>query len=191
MAKRRGWIFGIVVACCAIVPALAAEPRLQDVLAVVTLDLTDDGAFSRALLVQGTDDSASLMIYLSSDASRDAPMKLALDKKDFAFAGAIWGQMPSLSVGAKGSLVVTSGNSGVGRNHWEQKVTIVRRNNDFIVAGVTLDSFDTLDPKASHHCDVNMLSGTAIRDDRTTKGPPRPLRVADWSDEALPRECRF
>jgi hypothetical protein len=101
------------------------------------------------------------------------------------------GTIPSLQVNPQGSLVVSSENIGIGRNKWEQKLTIVYRNNEFIVAGLTYSSRDTLDPKAGGNCDVNFLSGKGTRGGKPFALTGKPPRLADWADESLPKECQF
>lgn len=175
-------------------PSHAADARLQDVLSAVTINLTNDGQFNRALLVQDDEDNAGLMIFMpqpEANASSSHALTLAFQKPKLVFAGSAWGQQPTLSVGSQGSLVVSSENIGIGRSRWEQKLTIVYRSKEFLVAGVTYDTRDTIDLKDVHHCDVNLLSGTAVRDGKSVRGTPRTLRVADWSDDTMPKECRF
>lgn len=137
-------------------PSHAAEARLQDVLSAVTIYFTDGGGFGRALLVQDDDSSAGLMIFMpqaGADASSSRSFVLAFQKPNLVFAGDMGGQQPTLSIGSQGSLVVSSENIGIGRNRWEQKLTVVYRNKDFLIAGVTYDTRDTIDLKDVHHCD--------------------------------------
>ena len=112
-------------------------------------------------------------------------------KTHLVFSGPMFGQVPDLAVAPKGALLVTSRNLGIGRDKWEQKLTIVYRKPEFLIAGVTYDSFDGLDTKNTHRCDVNLLTGTSIRDGKTTKGAPRTMRVADWGEDTQLPECRF
>ena len=101
-------------------------------------------------MVQDTDGDADLSIYMSeADPKADGPvMKRALFKKGIVFAGPMWGQLPSLDVNGKGSLVVKSTNTGIGRTKWEQSLTVVYRDKDFVIAGITYLTYDGLDPKA-------------------------------------------
>ena len=130
----------------------------SDVVSVVTLDMNGDGSMDRAVLVNNPDEtSVDLLIYLGEDAAHK--MKLALNKPEIAWTGAMWGQLPSLESNNKDSLLIKSENSAIGRDRWSQKLTVAYRNNEFVLAGYTYDSYDTLDPKAGKSCDVNLLTG--------------------------------
>jgi len=174
-------------------PALS-DPSLDRVLAVATLSFSNDGGLDRAVLVDNRDSGADLYIYLGLDSARDdkAPApKPALVKKDAAWSGGMWGSRPSLGDNGKGSLLIKSGNMAIGRNKWEQTLTVVYREKQFVVAGITRSEFDGLDPKAGGSCDLNLLTGKGKRNDKPveTKFPAK--KFADWNDGDLPKECSF
>ena len=173
-------------------PALA-EPRLQDVLSAVTLSFGNDGATDRAVLSQNDDGGADLSIFRNVPAPGDAktPAAPALFKTGVVFAGQAWGTLPSLSVNARGSLVVTSQNDAVGRDRWTQTLTIVLRDGAFVIAGLTYAGHDTLDPNAGHSCDLNLLSGKGTLDGKPFPGKLAPIPLAEWSDEKLPKACQM
>jgi hypothetical protein len=158
------------------------------VLSSVTLDLNDDAAFDRAVLVQGGAE-ADLYIYLSQPSGSDR-RELALLKKDAAWAGNMWATLPSLEVSPKGSLLLKSLNDSIGRNRWEQTLTIVYRDGKLVVAGITYKSRDTLDRSASLICDVNLLTGQGTRNGKKVTLPGKAVPLADWSDDSLPKACR-
>lgn len=169
-----------------------AEPDYSRVISSVTLSF-EGGDLDRAVLVENGDAGADLYIYRALEPGRDLakPVKPALIKKNAAWSGGMWGQHPSLETSAKGSLLIKSENTGIGRDRWSQTVTVVYRNKEFIVAGLTRDAYDTLDPNASHNCDLNFLTGKGKKDGKSVdiKGTTR--KLADWSNAELPKECAF
>lgn len=172
-------------------PAYAQPPSFERVLSAVTLSFASNGETDRAVLVENDDAGADLYIYRALDAARgDAPVKPALLKKNAAWSGAMWGSRPSLDVNDKGSLLIKSANEAIGRSRWSQTLTIVYRNNEFLVAGLTRDARDTID-LASHDCDVNFLTGKGKRDGKPIETKFPATKLADWSDEKLPTECSF
>ncbi len=171
--------------------AAQAEPDYSRVLAAETFSF-ENGETDRAVLVANADSSSDLYIYLDLDsADSDKTPKPALVKKDAAWNGAIWGQRPSLETTAKSSLLIKSENSGAGRDRWSQTLTVVYRNKQFIVAGLTREAYDTLDPNNTHSCDLNFLSGKGKKDGKAVEIKTPAMKLADWSDGDLPKECRF
>lgn len=182
----------MIAAALLTLSAAHAEADYSRVISAVTFSF-EGGDIDRAVLVENGDSGADLYIYRNLDPARDlaTPAKPALVKKDAAWSGAMWGTRPSLETNDKGSLLIKSENSGVGRDRWSQTVTVVYRNKEFIVAGFTRDSYDTLDPNASHSCDLNFLSGKGKRDGKTVEAKGGAKKLADWSDGELPKECAF
>ncbi len=82
-----------------------------------------------------------------------------------------------------GSIAVTSQQNAIGRNRWEQTLTIAYRNGDFVVAGYTYNYYDTLDPDAAGKCDYNVLTGKAMVNDKPAKVAPRTIKIQDWDEE--------
>lgn len=172
--------------------AAQAEPDYSRVVSSVTLSF-EGGDTDRAVLVENGDAGADLYVYRNLEPASDPakPVKPMLVKKDAAWSGAMWGTRPSLEANAKGSLLIKSENTGIGRDRWSQTVTLVYRNKELTVAGFTRETYDTLDPNAAHSCDLNFLTGKGKRDGKAidVKSPAR--KFADWSDEAPPKECAF
>jgi hypothetical protein len=173
-------------------PAFAQTPGLERVLSAVTLSFESNGEVDRAVLVENDDAGADLYMFLNLDpvGSRGA-VKPALLKKNAAWSGSMWGSRPSLALSDKGSLLIKSSNEAIGRSRWSQTLTVVYRNKEFVVAGLTHESRDTLDLKAGGSCDLNFLSGKGIRNGKAVKLKSAAMRLADWSDEKLPDECKF
>ncbi len=190
----------LLLACFSVVGAAQAQPvseppniRPDAVVSVATLDFDGDGDMDRAVLVQGKeDDDADLYIYLAGSNPDDAKRReLALAKESLAWIGGMWGTLPSLQSSPKGSLLVKSQNDAIGRSRWSQTLTIIRRDGRFLVAGFTRSSRDTLAPNSSSSCDVNFLSGQAIRNGKKLTTGSKPVELKDWNEAAWPTECRF
>ena len=160
----------------------------SDVVSVVTLDMNSDGSMDRAVLVNNPDEtSVDLLIYLGEDAA--PKMRLALNKPEIAWTGSMWGQLPSLESNHKDSLLIKSENSAIGRDRWSQKLTVAYRNNEFVLAGYTYDSYDTLDPKAGKSCDVNLLTGKGKKNAKAITVAKKSPLVKDWQNEGGIPEC--
>lgn len=173
-------------------PAHAQTPGYEKVLSAVTLDFSSSGRQDRAVLALNAAAAADLYLYLLKDDPRgDSALALAETKKNVAFSGGMWGQLPSLETNGKGSLLIKSANDSIGRDRWSQTLTIVYRNKQFLIGGIAYEARDTLDPKAGGSCDLNLLTGKGVRNGKPVDGKSAPIRLADWSDDKLPKECRF
>ena len=190
----------ILLGCLAMAGAAQAQqaseppnPRLDTVVSVVTLDFDGDGDMDRAALVQGKeDDDADLFIYLAGSDPNDAGRReLALVKESVAWIGGMWGTLPILEASPKGSLLLRSQNDAIGRSRWSQTLTIIRRGGRFLVAGFTMTSRDTLEPNSSSSCDVNLLSGQAVRNGKKLTTTSKPIELKEWDENTWPKECRF
>ncbi len=184
-------LHAVFAACCFLAaPLHAGAQGFQDVLSAVTLDFNNDAKQDRAVLVRNKDEVADLYLYLAKDVPTPEPvMALALTKKSVVYSGTMWGQSPSLDVSAKGSLLIKSGNESIGRNRWLQTLTVVYRNKEFVIAGITYASRDTLEAGNDVSCDLNLLTGKGLRNGRPIDAKLTPILLADWSDEKLPKEC--
>ena len=180
----------MTVAAVLLAAAAHAEPDYSRIIASLTLSF-EGGDIDRAVLVANSDMGADLYIYRNLEPAPEKPAKPALVKKDAAWSGDMWGNRASLETNAKGSLLIKSENSAIGRDRWSQTVTVVYRNKEFVVAGYSRDTYDTLNENASHSCDLNFLSGKGKRDGKTVELKGTAKKLADWSDEDLPKECVF
>ncbi len=161
----------------------------EKTLATVTGDINGNGIPDKAVLYRGTpDDNAALAIF--EDGQNATPAFVA---PAIAWVGGI-GQQPDLAISPAGSLQVLSMNEAIGRDRWHQTVTIAWRKGRYMLAGITYDWYDTLDPAAQGLCDVNLLSGKADLF-LGENGPKRRIRVklgampADQWDGSVPSEC--
>lgn len=171
----------------------AAEVTIhpERVLAVAGADWNGDGSSDRALLLisEKDTDAADLLIYVSEGTKPDA-MRLAVSKRNIVWRGVMAGTQPSLEISARGSLIIVSGNEAIGRGRWTQKLTLAYVNKVFVVAGYTHVSRDTLDLDAHTACDVNLLTGSGTRNNKPFRAAAKAVAVTEWSDAAVPRECR-
>jgi hypothetical protein len=183
-------IASILAALSCVAAARAETPDYSRVLASVTLSF-ESGDMDRAVLVENGDAGADLYIYRALQPSRGAPATPALVKKNAAWSGAMWGTQPSLETNAKAALLIKSANESIGRGRWSQTLTIIYRNKEFVVAGLTREARDTLDLKNHHSCDLNFLTGKGVRDGKAVALKAPAPKLADWSDEKLPEACAF
>ena len=160
-------------------PTFAAD----DIVAVLTGDWNDDEKQDAVMLVapKTDEEDSTLRIYLAEGPGK---LELKVNVPNFVWgAWTMYGQMPGLKALPRGSFAVTSGNSAIGRNRWEQAITIAYRDGQFLVAGYTYNDYDTLDPNNTTNCDLNLLSGRGVVDDKPVRFPSRRTPVADWKSE--------
>jgi len=179
-----------LVAVMLLIPAFAAPDTatLQNVLSSVTFYPTEAGRPARAVLVQGKA-VADLYIFLSG---ANDEMNLTLTKPGVAFSGVMDGNIASLGVAANNSLLIKSENSSIGRDRWEQTVTVTYLGGKWLVAGVAYMARDTLDPKHAGKCDINFLTGHGTRNGKPLSGSlKKTIPLAKWSDDLRPTACAF
>lgn len=173
---------------------LFAQERMvspADVLSVITADWNKDGRKDRAVLMYNYEmGEADLVIYLGS---KDAMVEHAFAPQ-IAWYGSMWGQQPSLALSDAGSLLIHSLNIGMGRNRWEQTLTIAYRDEAFVVAGYTHSYHDSITPDDYGMCDVNLLTGNG--EVSTGEGSLRKfmlgdtsISLLDWNLDTYPPEC--
>lgn len=186
------YAIGTVLACVLYQTAQADNTttvRPENVLSVVTADWNNDGSFDRALLIasETESDQADLWIYLSDSSGN---MQLATLKKNTVWRGAMWGTQPTLDITGHESLAIISANDAIGRNRWNQKLTVVYRDKAFAVAGYTHTDRDTLTPDPGSSCDVNFLTGKGIKDNKPFKISTKTIALESWSEKSIPQMCR-
>ncbi|WP_156510570.1 hypothetical protein [Labrenzia sp. OB1] len=184
----------VLVGCLffTLVPALTPGSALaQDamippkaVAGVATVPVDGDINRYRAVLVE-TQEGADFYIYTDAGSGWEQ----AVHARDIVWRGGMYGQEPWMEVSEHGSLKIYSENSAIGRNRWEQVLTIAYRGGVFVIAGYTYSHYDTLDPDASGQCDVNLLTGKGIQDGKTFRTALKTVAVADWTMDTRPPEC--
>ena len=160
----------------------AGATGLDNALSVVTGSWTADGNINTVALARGTtnSDTADLYVYSRQDAA-----KPILTVQDIVSVGMMAGNLPSLSVAKNGALLIWSGNDAIGRDHWEQTLTVVYRNGQFLLAGFTFSSYDTINPKLGGNCDLNLLTGHGVRNGKRVKFDLKPKPLQDWNEDSL------
>lgn len=152
-------------------------------------DWNKDGSQDLALIVrpaQGSDEDNGIYLYLTGDNGALA-LKSAIPNK--VWGHELVGQAPSIEALPSGSLLITSQNDAIGRDRWEQKLTVAYRNFDFVVAGYTYSSYDTLDPDNTAQCDLNVLTGKGKSNDKPITAKGELILLKDWSDDRGQKAC--
>jgi hypothetical protein len=153
--------------------------------AVVGYPNADDFYSYRAVMVEA-EEGNDLYIFINTYEG----WKQAAHAKEIVWSGGI-GQEASLEVAENGWLKVKSQNSSIGRDRWEQTLTVVYRKGAFRVAGYTHSYYDTLNPEAAGTCDVNLLTGRGTHKGKTFKTVLQALPVSEWAQDTGPDECGF
>jgi hypothetical protein len=112
-----------------------------------------------------------------------------LQKKNAAWRGMMWGTQPSLETTDKGALLLKSENDSIGRSRWSQVLTILYRQKEFVVAGVTFRSRDALDPNAWMACDLNLLTGQGVLNGKKIPVTTASQPLSAWNEDGPPKEC--
>lgn len=176
-----------------LVPAVASAAETIDparIVSAATGDWNKDGDADLALIVRpadGSDDDNGVYLYLSGE-NGVLELKSAIPNKiwgDFDFAG----QAPWVEALPNGSLVISSHNDSIGRDRWEQKLTVAYRNFEFVVAGYTYSSYDTLDLDNTLKCDLNVLTGKGKSNDKPIATKGELVLLKDWNDDRGQKAC--
>lgn len=164
----------------------AAESLENMVLSNMVADLNGDKKMDSAILLK-SGDRVDFYLFLA-DAAGD--MKLKQVKKDIVWSGSMAGTLPQLKAAKDGAFFIYSQNDAVGRNRWHQRLSVDYRDNDFVVTGFVYDERDTLDLKFSLNCDVNLLTGKGIKNKAEFKIEAQKIKLGDWSDAKIPKQCK-
>jgi hypothetical protein len=78
----------------------------------------------------------------------------------------------------------------VGRDRWSQSLTLAWRDATFVVAGYSYSSRDTLVAGSESSCDVNLLTGKGVKDNKPFRLSAGAHSLEAWSDTDIPSECR-
>ncbi|MEM7508709.1 MAG: hypothetical protein AAF415_18410 [Pseudomonadota bacterium] len=173
----------LAVSCLIAAGAQAGEaPQIQphQVLAVQHGDWNGDGSMDRALLVESAED-ADLLIYLSGPDE----LALAIHRPALVWRGQMAGTLPELELAENGALRVISQNASIGRNRWREVLTVLYRDEAFIVGGYTYEAVDTLQPDSATHCDINLFNGKGFVNGAPVRVSARTRRVSQWSSDGI------
>lgn len=173
------------IGLCATVAQAAEAIDPDRIVSAATGDWDKDGNPDLALLVAAPDESGEdHSVYISLYDAESGTMKLKT-----AAVNKVWGNLtvagqgPFLRVLPNGSMQIVSHNDAIGRDRWERKLTIAYRNFDFVVAGYTYTSYDTLDLDNTSDCDFNVLTGKGKSNDKPIVAQGEIVLLKDWSND--------
>ncbi|MCX2722430.1 hypothetical protein [Roseibium salinum] len=189
MPRSRIAVAGAISAfACLTLPGAAAaqQPMVpaMDVAGVETVPIDGDIDHYRAVLVE-TEEGADLYIFTEAGSG----WQQAVHAPEIVWRGSLSGQGPWLEATESGSLKIHSENSSVGRDRWEQVLTIAYRKGEFQVAGYTYTYYETLDPDHNGVCDVNLLTGKGTHKGKSFKTALPATVVGNWTMDTRPPEC--
>jgi hypothetical protein len=172
--------------------AAAADFPAERIIAMASGDWNKDGTADLAVVATPGDDSGDdngLYIYLAKP--EESRLTLALSLPNSVWGNlTMYGQEPELSALANGSFTLRTKNESIGRERWQETLTIAYRNFDFIVAGYTYSSYDTIaedgGENAASDCDLNVLTGKGKSNGRPVSDKPRFVMLKDWAN-SIPR----
>lgn len=170
----------MAVAMLAVASATRAAERLiapHHVAASISADWTGDGIPDRAVLIE-TSEGGDLLIYRGQEAPAGFVQEAA--RRGIAWRGGLAGTQPTLTLSPSGALQVISQNETVGRHRWRETVTILWRDQRFVVGGYTLTTRDTLKAGSEVTCDINLLTGKRIVNGRVSRAKPQIHTVETW-----------
>lgn len=132
----------------------ASQTTQGDVFDTISSDLNGNGIMETYTLIRGPEDNADLVV--SGDPGLDQTFPVLV------WAGAMAGTIPSLGLTPAGSLQITHGNESIGRGRWQEVLTVAYRFDRLTLAGMTTSWFDTQDFDNTGSCDVNLLTGRGV-----------------------------
>ncbi len=183
---------GILAALSLLTPAGIAVSSAQDasgttispdqIFSVATGDWNKDEAQDAVVMIETGEQEFDVLFYLTDKNQR---LKLHDYVKSMVWgATTMYGQEPFVSTRENGSLMITSQNSAIGRDRWEENLTIVYRQNQFIVAGFSYSSYDTLDPDGGGSCDLNLLTGKGMVNDKAIRFDAKAPSILAYADQS-------
>ncbi len=131
----------------------------QNVIDVLNIDLNDDGRSDRVIMFETGEGRAAVEFYIRETENNTLVYSTTLDEP--IWSGVMYGTIPSLDQNDAGSVLVKSQNIAIGRNRWEQVITVAYRNGALRIIGFTYSWHDTLSLNDSGKCDINYLSQKA------------------------------
>lgn len=176
------------------VPALAGDKPAFE----LSLDIDQDGAMDRAVVMQDDGGPADLYFYLATGEEKPDPSR----KPDFVRKALTEDRILDLEAKGKGSLAITSCFGCGAIKSTEDTLIIVDRRGQFLVGGYSrnwdwnIQKSDGTVETTIGDCDINYLTGKAtastnLDDGKPVKGRFKPVPLKDWSYEKRPKICRF
>jgi hypothetical protein len=185
----------VLTAALTLVSSAAAAERIDpaSIIRAVTGDWNGDGESDLALLVAPPEAGDDIGIYLYLQDKEHALLRLVTTAPGKVWGNGrldgMYGQDPSIEALPGGSIAVHSQNSAIGRNRWEQTLTIAYRNDQFVVAGYTYSDYDTIDNDDNGQCDYNVLTGRVSRDGKASKVDGKTIAITYWDDAVGRKAC--
>lgn len=181
----KPWIAALLLSATLPAMATAASFPADRIIAMASGDWNKDGTPDLAVVATPGDDSGDdngIYVYLAKPEESRLTLALAVPNSVWGSL-AMYGQEPVLAALANGSFTLTTKNDAIGRDRWRQSLTIAYRNFDFIVAGYTYASYDTLDPDSASECDLNVLTGKGKSNGQPVAGKAQFVLLKDWKDD--------
>ncbi|MDF1635441.1 hypothetical protein [Mycoplana sp. MJR14] len=171
--------------------AIAETFPADRITAAATGDWDRDGRQDLVLIVrpaEGSDDDNGVYIYLADDGEPRLSLKVAAPNKIWG-STTVFGQEAGVTALSNGSISITSQNSAIGRDRWEQSLTVAYRNSRFVVAGYTYSAYDTLDPNHTESCDLNVLTGKGTANGKPIATKGEQVSLEAWNDDIGQKAC--
>ncbi|ANH03836.1 hypothetical protein [Shinella sp. HZN7] len=170
----------------------AADFPAERIMAMASGDWNKDGTADLAIIATADEDSgenSGLYVYLAKPEEGRLALVLSLPNSVWGSLPIMAGQEPELAALSNGSFTLVTKNESIGRDRWRQTLTVAYRNFDFIVAGYTFSSYDTLNPDGGSECDLNVLTGKGKALGQPISGKAQFVLLKDWKDEIARSIC--
>jgi hypothetical protein len=153
------------------------------IFSVATTDWNNDGIEDPVMILNINDgEQFDVLFFLSDEYGR---LALSHHIPDMIWgSSAMFGQEPSVTKTPYGSIIIGSQNSAIGRDRWEQKLTIAYRDNQLILAGFTYSFYDTLDTENYGNCDLNLLTGKGLTNEKSISFRSVFTPLSTYSDQS-------
>jgi len=164
----------------------------------VRLDIDRDGKLDLAKIIEMSDDSGDLLVYLGVGDGEPDPRR----KPDFVKKNILAGTILAFESRGDNSLALATCVGCGARQSTEETLVIVYRMRAFMVGGFDR-SWDLNTHLASGEvdttlgsCSVNFLTGEgrtsdSLEPDRPVKQRFKSIKLADWSEETMPGICQI
>ena len=160
------------------VPPWSVNSRIQNIISAVGPNWNGNANYKAVLIREGEFGA----LYIFRGPYDQQPLTYA---PHAAITGEYWGAVPWLEFDESGALLLHSENRAHGRNKWESTLTIIERNDRFIVSAFSRSSYDSLNPDDYSDCTIDMLGQALTVNGQAVMPFPLPARinVQYWSEE--------
>ncbi len=160
------------------VPPWPVDTRIQNIISAVGPNWNGSANYKAVLIREG--EFAALYIFRGPYDQR--PLAYA---PRVAITGEYWGAVPWLEFDEGGALLLYSEKRAYGRNKWDSLLTIIERDDRFIVSAFSRSSYDSLNPDDYTDCTIDLL-GQVLTVNGTVITPyplPAEVEVRTWSED--------